>query len=117
MSKYDGRSAVTLARSGGSVRVTCASNVGQGNGGTSLACKGCFIQAVVGNTEVVKMNIGAAASAILGVDLGRPYIYDGTEEASAATVHPLFIPISDVAELYFYSADANAIIDILYFIG
>lgn len=114
--KYDGKQ-LRICPTGGSVRVTCSGDVGQGNGGTSLPCKGCFVQAAVANTEVVKMNFGAAASATLGVDLGRPYIYTDTNEASAATCQPLWVPISDVAELYFYSADTDAIIDITYLVG
>jgi len=114
--KYDGKQQ-RICPTGGSVRVTCATNVGQGNGGTSLPCKGCFVQAAIANTEVVKMNFGVAASSTLGVDLGRQYIYDGTTEASASACQPLWVPISDVAELYFYSADANAIIDITYLVG
>ena len=103
-----------LGAGGGSVRVTCASNVGQGNGGTALPCAGCWVQPAIANTEVVKMNIDAAASATLGVDLQRPHINDGTDEYGAAAAQPLWVPIDDVAKLYFYSADANAILDITY---
>ncbi|MCP5019657.1 MAG: hypothetical protein GY938_30890 [Ketobacter sp.] len=99
------------------MRVTCSSNVGQGNGGTSLPCAGCFVQPAIANTEVVKMNIDVAASATLGVDLQRPHINDGTDEYGAAAAQPLWVPIDDVASLYFYSADANAIIDIMYLKG
>ena len=115
MSKYDGRSAVALARTGGSVRVTLSSNDGQGNGGISLPCKGCWVQAVDANTDTVRMNIGAAATDALGVDLARPFI-SGTTASGAA--QPLWVPISDVSQLYFHSAgDSNAIIDILYLVG
>lgn len=99
---------------GGSVRVTLSSGVGQGNDGTSLPSAGCFVQADSANTEVVKVNIGAAASASLGVDLARQYI-SGTTASGAA--QPLFIPTDDVANLYFYSADADANVDILYLRG
>jgi len=117
MSKYAGADGARIRSGGGAVKVALVSNVGQGNGGTSLACGGCFVQAAVANTAVVKMNIGAAASAVLGIELGRPMVYDGTEEASAATCQPLWVPIDDVAELYFYSTDADAIVDVLYFVG
>lgn len=116
-SKYEGRSATQLARTGGSVRVTCSSNVGQGNGGASLPCKGLWVSPVIANTEVVKMNIGVAASATLGIDLQRQHINDGTDEYGASASIPLWVPIADVSELYFYSADANAIIDITYLLG
>ena len=102
---------------GGSVLVTCASNVGQGNGGTSLPCAGCYVQAAIANTEVVKMNIGAAASAILGIEIGRPHINDGIDEYGAGSCQPMWVPTDDVSNLYFYSADADAKIDILYFVG
>ncbi len=114
MSKYLNTSDSRIRGSGGSVRVTCVTNVGQGNGGTSLACSGCWVSAVLANTEVVKMNIDLAASATLGVDLARPFV-SGTTAAS--TAQPLWVPIDDVASLYFYSADANAIIDITYLLG
>lgn len=117
MTKYANTRSGTIASSGGSVRVTCSSNVGQGNGGTSLPCKGCFVQPAIANTEVVKMNIGAAASATLGVDLQRPHINDGTDEYGASAAQPLFVPVDDVSLLYFYSADADAIIDITYLRG
>lgn len=117
MNKYSNTRANTIADGGGSVRVTCASNVGQGNGGTELPCKGCWVQPAIANTEVVKMNIEAAASAVLGVDLQRQHINVVANECRAAASIPLFVPINDVAKLYFYSADANAIIDITYLKG
>ena len=108
--RYAG-SSLRIRSHGGSVRVTCSTNVGQGNGGTSKPCAGCWVSPAIGNSEVVKMNIGIAASAILGIDLQRQYI-SGTTAAGAA--QPLFVPIDDISKLYFYSADANAIIDITY---
>ena len=113
MSNYAG-SLQRIRGTGGAVRVTCSSDVGQGNGGTSLPCAGCFVQAAIGNTEVVRMNIDVAASASVGIDLARPFI-SGTTAACAA--QPMWVPIDDVSSLYFYSADANAIIDILYVKG
>lgn len=87
---------------GGAVRVTLASSVGRGNGGTSLPCKRvCLITDGVD----VRVNIGVAASAILGLPV--PYW--------SATIPPaaLEIEIDDVAKLYFYGTD-NKVIDILY---
>jgi len=101
----------------GHVRVSLSSNVGQGNGGTALACAGCYVQAAIGNTEVVRWNLGVAASGTVGQDLARPHINDGTDEYGAAAAQPLWIPISDVADLYFYSDDADAIVDIIYLKG
>lgn len=111
--KYDG-SQIRICPTGGHVRVTLSTSVGQGNGGTSLPCKGCWVQAVDDNTDTVRMNIGAAASDTVGIDLARPSI-SGTTAAGAA--QPLWVPISDVAKLYFYSGDADAKIDILYLLG
>ena len=102
---YEG-SLLRMRPGGGAVRVTIASTVGQGNGGTSLPCSGCIIQCPTGNTGPVRLNIGAAASAILGIDL--------PEEAVNS---PIFIPVSDVSVLYFYSATNGDFVDILYFKG
>ncbi len=113
MSNYAG-SAQRIRMGGGSVRVSLSSNVGQGNGGTSKSCAGCWVQPVLANTDVVKMNIGAAASASLGVDLARPHINDGTDEYGAAAAQPLWVPIDDVSKLYFYSGQADAVVDITY---
>ena len=88
---------------GGSVRVTCASNVGQGNGGTSKPCKGCWVSTLSSSTEPTRVNIGAAASAILGVQVPE-----------GPTGTPLWIPIDDVSKLYFYSGGASDVIDIMY---
>lgn len=99
---------------GGSIRVTCSGGVGQGNAGVALPCGGCWVQPVIANTEVVKMNVDVAASATLGVDLQRPHINDGTDEYGAAAAVPLWVAIDDLSKLYFYSADADAIIDITY---
>ena len=115
--KYDNAQTDRCARTGGAVRVTLVSNVGQGNGTTSLPCRGCWVQANSANTDWVRMNIGAAASNTLGVVLGRQVAYDGTDEASASACQPMWVPISDVSQLYFYSATDSQIIDILYLVG
>ena len=112
MGVYSNADAQRIRGSGGAVRVTLATNVGQGNGGTSLPCLGCYVQAAVDNTKVVSMNIDVAASADLGLELGKQI--DGN---SVAACQPLWVPIDDVASLYFYSADADAVVDILYFKG
>jgi len=113
MTKYAGMQANRIVPDGSHVRVTLSSGTGQGNGGTSLPCKGCYVQAAIDNTEVVRMNIGAAASSSVGIDLGRPE----TDSNNTGSCQPMWVPIDDVAELYFYSADANGIVDILYLLG
>ena len=104
MGIYNNADAQRIRHGGGSVRVTCAANVGQGNDGTSLPCLGCYVSAPTGNTAPTKFNIGAAASATLGVEIA-----EGTTA--------LWIPIDDVAQLYFYSGGATDVIDITYFKG
>lgn len=95
---------------GGNVRVTLSSGVGQGNGGTSLICAGCHVQAMLGNDEQVYMAIGAAASADNGIGLG----YTGED---AQSLQPLWVPIDDVSKLYFYSEDQDAKVNIQYYAG
>ena len=92
---------------GGSVRVTIGTTTDdRGNGGTALPCAGCYISCPTTNTGPVRVNIGVAASATVGIEVG---------EASLMGV-PWF-PIDDVANLYFYSATPGDVIDILYFKG
>jgi hypothetical protein len=105
MSKYAG-SRERIRPGGGAVRVTIASNVGQGNGGTSLPCKGCYLSCPTANTGPIRMNIDTAASATLGIGIG---------EADLAGL--IYLPIDDVSKLHFYSGTNGDIIDILYFTG
>lgn len=99
---------------GGSVRVTLSGGLGQGNGGTSLPCAGCWVQPLAANTSPVRMNIGVAASAILGIDLQRQHVNDGTDEYGAAAAQPMWVPINNINKLHFFSAQATAVVDILY---
>lgn len=103
MSNYAG-SLYRIRGTGGAVRVTIAATVGQGNGGTSLPCAGCFVSIPAANTGPVRMNIDTAASATVGIEV---------PEASS----PFFVPIDDVSSLYFYSATNGDVIDILYIKG
>ena len=77
-------------------------NVGQGNGGTSLPCKKVWL--ITDGTDV-RVNIGAAASAVLGLPV--------TFFSSTVTTTPMELEIDDVAKLYFYGTNAK-VIDILY---
>lgn len=106
-SKYDG-SRPAICPTGGAERVTTSSNVGQGS---DKACKGCFVNCPSTNgSSVCKMNIGAAASSILGIDLNH-------SAGSRAAGPALFVPISNTEQLYFWSDDDGAFIDILYLVG
>ena len=84
---------------GGSQRVTLTSGTAQG---TTQACRFCRIQAAAANTEVVRIRIGATCGAT-----------DGIELPSNPVLNPY--SISNLNQLYFYSADVDAIIDIEYF--
>jgi hypothetical protein len=53
------------------------------------------------------MNVGAAASATLGIELADADTGGG----------PLWVPIDDVALLYFYGATDGDDVDITYFRG
>ena len=103
MSVYANSDAQRIRSSGGSVRVTMSSNVGQGNGGTRLPCLGCWVSAPSTNTAPTKFNIDAAASATLGVEIPEQ--------------EPIWVPIDDVASLYFYTGGATDVVDITYLLG
>ena len=106
MSKYSG-ARLAICPTGGSVTVAIAGNVGQGNDGVSLPCKGCLVIAREVNTGPVHMNIGAPASNVLGIQIPE----------SVGSGSPFFVPISDVAQLYFYSGTDGDDVDITYFVG
>jgi len=95
-----------ITDSGGSVRVTIASNVGQGNGGTSLPCKGCFVSPASANSGVIRVNIAAAASATVGIQI-----------PDADQGGPVFLPVDDVSLLYFYGGTDGDVVDVLYLLG
>ena len=78
--------------------MTSVGNVSQGNGGTSLECKFCYVSAPATNTAPTKFNVGAAASAILGAE-----IPEGTS---------IVVPIDDVSKLYFYTGGAVDVVDV-----
>ena len=102
--KYDNAEWDRCARTGGVLLVICnGAGLGQGNGGVSLPCRGCWVQ---GRNYGVKMSIGTPASAVFGVDL--------SDAASGA--QPMWVPISDVSQLYFYGI-YNAVIDVIYLLG
>lgn len=86
------------------MRVTLSSGTGQGNGGTSLPCKGCFVVADKDNSAVTRMRIGAACTSTTGIPIPM-FRTDHYEK---------YVPINDVNKLYFYSTDEDAIVDIEY---
>ena len=102
MSNYAG-SKERIREGGNSVAVIIASNVGQGNGGISLPCAGCWVQAAMANSGHINMNIGSAATDLLGIEV---------PEADAGA--PLWVPIDDVDKLYFYGASDADVVNITY---
>lgn len=107
MSKYSGAQ-LRICPDGGSYQVTIVDYVGQGNAGTSLPCKGCWVSPEAGNSGIIKMNIGTAATADLGIELSDSDTGGG----------PLWVSIDDIAKLYFYSSDEDDdVVDITYLLG
>jgi hypothetical protein len=90
---------------GGSVRVTIASNAGQGNDGTSQPCKKVWL---ISDNNDVRVTIGEDCTATTGIPV--PW-WDATNHVSPA---PLEIEIDDVSKLYFYGATDAKVVDILY---
>lgn len=104
MSKYYNQSLNAVPNSGGSIRMTIAANVAQGNAGVSLACKRVWL---VADNKEVRVNIGGACTAITGIQL--PYI-DGDTYRGV----PMMLEIDDVSTLYFYCGSNDRVIDCLY---
>lgn len=90
----------TKSTGGGSERVTLSGGVAQG---TAQECRFCRIQVHSTNTEVVRVRIGTAVTdGLTGVEVpGNPVLTPYSVE--------------NLNLLYFYSTDANAIVDIEYF--
>lgn len=103
MSKYAFAQSDRVCTSGGSVRMTIADNVAQGNGGTSLPCRVVWLLA---NNDDVRVTIGTACTATTGIEL--PYD-DGSDH-----MQPLQIFIDDVSSLYFYGGTDGKTVDCLY---
>lgn len=102
--KYDNTNWFRLSRTGGATIATldAVTGRGYGNGGVSLPCKGCFVQPRYGEGAYI------VTEDVLGVG---PFL-----AGAAVGQQPTYIPISDVAQLYF-QGDTEDIIDIVYLIG
>jgi hypothetical protein len=104
--KYDNMRWLRCARTGGVDVVTLSlAGEGQGNDGVSIAVRGCWVQNRK-NNSTVKMSIGTPATAVYGVELAMPDV----------GAQPLWVPISDLAQLYFYGFRGDKI-DIIYLLG
>lgn len=102
--KFAGTSGHLVPSEGGSVRVTIASNAGQGNGGTSLPCKKVWLNS---DAVDVRVTIGTACTVSTGIQV--PQVDQANDVWDA-----LEIDIDDVSKLYFYGATNGKIVDILY---
>jgi len=105
LTKYANVKADRVASGGGSVRVTIADNVGQGNDGTSLSCRKCYIIGDSSNAGNMRVTIGTDCTATTGISVPE----FGTHH------FVLELDVDDVSKLYFYDSDADDdIVDILY---
>ena len=108
-----GRNTNVVSDGGGSVRMTIPATPFQvqGNSGTSIPCRKVFITQAAGNTGQVRVNIGAVASATVGINVpkGATTAANGPGEQS-----PLELDIADVNLLNFYSSTENDTVDVLY---
>lgn len=102
--KYDNTDWFRLSRTGGATITTLGpGGIGYGNGGVSLPCKGCFVQ------PRYKEGAYIAEEGVVGIG---PYL-----AGAALGQQPTYIPISDVAQLYFSGGRTGDIIDIVYLLG
>jgi len=84
--------------------MTIASNVAQGNGGTSIPCRKVYLLA---NNNDIRVTIGTACTATTGIPVPLFLAATGYQQ-------PLEIAIDDVSKLYFYGATNDKVIDCLY---
>lgn len=103
--KYDNTNWYRLARTGGACIATIGADaLGQGNAGVSIPCRGCWAQVRAVDFEGAWVTKEPA--------FGAGPIIVGTLEGG----QPMWIPISDVAELWF-GGSQGMIIDIVYLLG
>lgn len=99
-----------------SAKVTISSNVGRGNGGTSLPCKKVWMQAALTNASYVLMNVAAAATSVLGITL--PGSLAGTTITAVLSVAivppPMEMEIDDVSKLYFWGGTDGDVVNMIY---
>lgn len=101
--KYDNTNWFRLSRTGGAaLAILDANGIGNGNGGVSLPCKGCFVQPRFRDPVFITIEGPGAIG---------PYL-----PGAAYGQQPMYIQISDVAQLFF-RGNAGAIVDIVYLLG
>lgn len=84
-----------VSTSGGTQKITLSSGSGQGS---NQVCRSCLVKPDKNNTEDVYVNIGSAA--------------DANDMPLDSIAIP--IPVDNLNKLYFYSADVDAIVYILW---
>ena len=115
--KYDNADWTRCARTYGVIECVLGAggipNEAQGNNGISLPCRGCWVQKREGGDAdvLIWMSIGTPATPMLGVELGQPESDITVMEGAS----PLWVPISDVSQLYFYGEYGT--VDIMYLLG
>ena len=119
--KWNNADWTRLARDYGVIEVTTDWRTGQAqaNDGVSLPCRGCYVQMREYQwADRIKMAVGTPATAVFGVTLGVAISgeVDGSGDPLIQGATFLWVPVSDVSQLYFYSAD-TATVDIMYFFG
>lgn len=102
MSKYYNQRLDVVPNSGGSVRLTIASNVAHQT--ASTPCKKVWISA---DRKEIRVNIGSACEATTGIAVP---IRDGSSYSGELLV----LEIDDINVLYFYGSADGRTVDILY---
>ena len=102
MSKFYNSNVNRVPNSGGSVRLTIASNVAHQT--TSTPCKKVWICA---DRKEIRVNIGTACTVTTGITLP---IRDGSTYSGDL----LILEIADINKLYFYGSADGRTVDILY---
>ena len=98
--KYSNQRTDVTIGDGDASRVTIAATVGVG---VDYPCRGAFVQATVGNTDPVRMNINTAATTNLGIQV--PEIQAGVDGT-------LFLWIDNINKLFFFGTNDDTV-DIL----
>ncbi len=110
--KYDNTDWFRLARTGGAVVVSLVlvdggNYYGQGNDGVSLPCRGCWVAIRDTNISDVYMSTAPGVTPLISPYIPKPFL----------GAQPLWIPISDVAQLSFAGNNETDKIDITYLLG
>ena len=95
----------------GSVRVTIPATPFsvQANGGVSRPCRECLVIAAAANTGEVRVQVGAACTAVTGIPCPK-----GVVHAQHGSTNPLRLAVRDVNVLYFIGGTQNDVVDILW---